>query len=90
MKLVIIYEMDDWLDVVHLMDPMIVIEPLLITAAFGDVYESELEDILESVFMNDFDWRSIGVLVEVIHQALPVVKKVISIWTICEAISTLA
>lgn len=91
---ILIQELDDRFEQVHLMNPMIAMESLLIKAANGDSHERELEVIQESVFKNDLDFdrlkKHLGVLVDLIHQALPEVKNVTSIRTVCEAMSTLA
>ena len=76
------------------MNPLIAMESLLINAANGNPYERELKDVQESVFKNDLDFdrlkKHLGVLVDVVRQALPEVMKVTSIQAICEAMSTLS
>ena len=58
----------------------------------GENYAKELEQVKESVFKDDLDYdrleKHLGVLVDVIHQALPEVKKVTSVHTICEAMKS--
>ena len=65
-------------------------ESLLIKSANGECHADELKTVKESVFKEDLNFdsleRHLGVLVDVIHLALPQVKKVTSIQTICDAI----
>lgn len=68
------------------MQPILTMESLLIN---GEHHAEELKRVKESVFKDDLDFdrleRHLGVLVDVIHQALPQVKKVTSARTICTA-----
>ena len=67
-------------------------ESVLIKSANGENYAEELKQVKESVFKADLDYdrleKHLGVLVDVIHQALPEVKKVTSVRTICEAMKS--
>ena len=73
------------------MKPVLAVEALLIKSANGDDYSQEFKDVENSCFQFDLCFnnleRYLGVLVDVIHQALPQVKKVITIRTICEAMN---
>ena len=64
-------------------------ESVLIKSANGEHYAEELKRVKQSVFKADLDYdrleKHLGVLVDVIHQVLPEVKKVTSVCTICEA-----
>ncbi len=90
----LIQELHDRFEQAHIMKPMIAMEALLVKSANGQCAEEEFQVIQESVFSNDLDFdmlkKHLGVLVDVIHQALPEVKVVTSIRTICEAMRTLA
>ena len=65
------------------MKPVLAVEALLIKSANGDDYSQEFKDVENSCFQFDLCFnnleRYLGVLVDVIHQALPQVKKVITI-----------
>ena len=65
-------------------------ECLLIKSANEECYTNELQTVRESVFKEDINFgsleRHLGVLVDVIHQALPEVKNVTSIQPICDAL----
>ena len=61
----------------------------MIKSANGENYAEELKQVTESVFKPDLDYdrleKHLGVLVDVVHQVLPEVKKVTSVRTIYEA-----
>ena len=71
------------------MEPVLAIEVLLIKSANGDDFSQELKVVENSCYQSDLCFnkleKHLGVLVDVIHQALPQVKKVTTIRTICEA-----
>ena len=71
------------------MQPVLTIESLLIKSANGECHTDELRTMKESVFKGDLNFdsleRHLGVLVDAIHQALPQVKRVTSVRTICDA-----
>ena len=73
------------------MKPVLAVEALLIKSANGDDYSQEFKDVENSSFQSDLCFnnlkRHLGVLVDVVHQALPQVKKVTTIRNICEAMS---
>ena len=62
---------------------------LLIKSANGECHAHEMKIVKELVFKDDLQFNSLerhlGVLVDVVHMALPQVKKVTSVRTICEA-----
>lgn len=73
------------------MEPVLAIEALLIKSANGKDFSQEFKVVKSSCFQSDFCFdkleRHLGVLVDVIHQALPQVKKITAIRTICEAMN---
>ena len=70
---------------------MIALESLLLKSANGEDFDEDLQFVNESVYQADFDFAKLksqlGVLVDVIREALPEVKKVTSIRTICKAMT---
>ena len=70
---------------------MIALESLLLKSANGEDFDEDLQFVNESVYQADFDFAKLksqlGVLVDVIQEALPEVKKVTSIRTICKAMT---
>ena len=75
-----------------LMQPILAMESVLIKSANGEHYAEDLKQVKQSVFKADLDYdrleKHLGVLVDVIRQALPEVKKVTSVRTICEAMKS--
>ena len=69
---------------------MLVIESLLIKAANKENIENEISILKESIYREDFDFavleHQVPVIVDVIHQVLPSVRKVTSIRTVCDAL----
>ena len=61
-------------------------------AATGEAYEQELEIIKTSCYKDDFNFdqleQQLPLSVNLVQQALPDVKKVTSVRTICEAMNT--
>ena len=72
--------------------PVLAIEQLLLKAANGDGYESELALLAESCYRDDIDWsdlkRHLPLLQDVIKKGTPNVRKVTSIHTVCEAMNS--
>ncbi|CAH1254781.1 ZMYM1 [Branchiostoma lanceolatum] len=72
--------------------PVVAMERVLINAANGNDVSNHVDEVMTSVFGKDLDrpklTRHLAMLQDVIHQALPEVKKVTSIRTICSAMST--
>lgn len=73
------------------MQPAIALESLLLKSANGEGFDKDLQSVQESVYQADFDFaklkNQLGVLVDVIREAVPEVKKVTSIRTTCEAMT---
>ena len=71
-------------------EPVLVIESLLIKAANKENIENEISILKESIYREDFDFavleHQVPVIVDVIHQVLPSVRKVTSIRTACDAL----
>ncbi|XP_035690920.1 zinc finger MYM-type protein 1-like [Branchiostoma floridae] len=72
--------------------PVVAMEKLLLNAANGDDFTEKMDEVTSSVFGNDLDppklRRHLSMLPDIIEQALPEVKKVTSIRTICSAMTT--
>ena len=68
---------------------LIAMEHLLIKSANGEVFTEQLKHVHDSVYKDDLDFnklqRHLAFLTDVVHEALPKVKKVTVIQTICEA-----
>lgn len=84
-------ELTDRFDQKEFMQPVLALESLLLKSANGEDFGEELQSVQESVYQTDFDFaklkKQLGVLVDVIHEALPEVRQVTSIRTICEAMT---
>ena len=67
-------------------------ENLIIKAADAEDFPQELEGIRDSVFAKDFDILrlqcNLAMLPDVMQQAMPTVKRVTSIRTVCSAMCT--
>ena len=76
----------------NVMQPIVAMESLLIKCSNGETYVKGSNLVQESVFQNDLDFqrleKQLTVLVDVIHEGLPAVKKITSVRTICEAMKT--
>ena len=74
------------------MKPLQAMESVLINAANGNPFADDLDMLSSSVFGKDLDFaklaRHLAVLPDIVSQALPEVKKVTSIRTVCEAMAT--
>ncbi len=72
--------------------PVLAMEQLLLKAANGDEYQTELAMLAESCYENDVDWsdlkRHLPLLQDVVKKGTPSVKKVTSIHTVCEAMNS--
>ena len=66
---------------------MVAMESILLKSANGEEYSDELNSLAVSVFKDNLDYdkleRHLNILDGVVHEALPEVKKVTSIQTIC-------
>ena len=71
------------------MAPVIAMENLIVKSANGEEFTEDLEKVSGSVFGKDFDIprlkRHLAMLNDIIHQALPKVKRITSICTVCSA-----
>ena len=71
----LIQELTDRFDQKEFMQPVVALESLLLKSADGEDFDEELQAVQESVYQADFDFvklkKQLGVLVDVIHQALP-------------------
>lgn len=86
-----IQELTDRFEQKTIMEPVLALESLLLKAANGECFDEELGKVKQSVFQSDLDFdrlsRQLGVLVDVIHQVLPSVRKVTKVRTICDAMN---
>ena len=75
-----------------MIEPVTALESLLISSVNGRDNAEELSTVKSSVFQSDFNFdqlsSQLAILPDVVHTALPFVKKVMSIQTICEAMKT--
>ena len=73
------------------MKPLAAMEKLLLSAANGKGFTEEIDAVACSVFAKDLDMaklaRHLAVLPDIVHQALPDVKEVTTIRTVCSAMS---
>ena len=71
---------------------VLAIESTLLNAANGKSFESNVEQLAESCFNDDINLSDLGrhlpILQDVIKKGAPMVKKVTSVHTICEAMNT--
>ena len=74
------------------MKPLQAMENVLMKAANAELFSDDLDVLSSSVYGKDLDFaklaRHLAVLPDIVHQALPEVKKVTSMRTICEAMAT--
>ena len=72
--------------------PVLALESLILKAANGESYDDVLHILEESCYANDLDFvhlkRQLPLLVDVIKQLKPVILKVTTVRTVCEAMST--
>ena len=72
--------------------PVLALESLLIKAGNGENYEDVLQAVEDSCYANDFNItalrRQLPLLVDVVKQLKPTVRKVTSIRTVCQAMNT--
>ena len=85
----LICELTDRFNQEEFMTPVQALEILLLKSANGETIDKELQTVRDSVYKDDFDFDKLGrqlcVLVDVVHEALPNVKEVTNIRTICDA-----
>ena len=86
-----IEELVDRFEQKTVMEPVLALESLLLKSANGECFDEQLKKVKESVFQSDLDFdrlqKQLGVLVDVIRQALPSVTKVTKVRTICDAMN---
>lgn len=74
------------------LEPILALENLLLKACNGEPHEEDLNVLEASCYQDDLDCdklrRQLLLCAEVIKQALPMVKKVTSVRTLCEAMKT--
>ena len=85
----LIGELTDRFEQTDVMTPVLGLESLLLKAANGEDSSKEFKLVKDSVFNDDLSFdkleRQLAILVDTVHLALPDVKKVTSVRTICEA-----
>ena len=88
---IMIEELVDRFEQKTVMEPVLALESLLLKSANGECFDEQLKKVKESVFQSDLDFdrlqKQLGVLVDVIRQALPSVTKVTKVRTICDAMN---
>ena len=71
--------------------PLLALESLLLNASNGLSFQEQLDKMKSSCYQDDFNFdhlkKHISFLADVIKQGTPMVKKVTSICTICEAMN---
>ena len=71
---------------------VLAIEHILLKAANGDDYSNELALLKGSCYKSDIDWsdlsRHLPLLQDVVKKGIPLIKKVTSIRSICEAMNS--
>lgn len=74
------------------MPPVVAMEQALLKAANGEDFCSEIDTLKDSCYKNDIEWSDVSqhlpLLRDVVSRATPDVKKVTSIRTVCDAISS--
>jgi len=85
-------ELDERFEQSRIIPSVLTLENLLLSAANGASYEEHIRAIRDSCYKDDFDFavlqKQLPLLVDVIKQGTPLVKKVTSVRTICEAMNT--
>ena len=88
----LIKELDRRFDQTNLLPPILCIETILLKASNLETYSEELESFKLSMYKDDVEIdqlsRQLPLLGDVIKQALPSVKQVTTIQTICDAMNT--
>ena len=86
---ILIRELVDRFEQEELMKTVLMLESLLLKAANGDVCSEEQLDLEQSFYKDDLDVdrlrRQLLLLVDVIKQGTPLVKKITTVRTICDA-----
>ena len=85
-------ELDERFEQSRIMPSVLALENLLLSAANGGSYEEHIQTIHDSCCKEDFDFsvlqKQLPLLGDVIKQGTPLVKKVTSVQTICDAMNT--
>lgn len=88
----LISELDQRFDQQQLLSPVLTLENLLLEASNGHSYQNHLDSLKISCYKNDFNsdrlHSQLSLCADMIKQALPTVKCVTSVRTICEAMNT--
>ena len=75
----------------NLLPPVLALESVLLNAANGLNYQDQLAIVQQSCYKDDFNFSrleaQLGMLADAIKVALPSVRKVTSVRTICDAIN---
>ena len=75
----------------HLLSPVLALEALIIKAANGESYDSELQSVQDSCYAGDLDCttlkRHLPLLVDVVKLHNPRIRKVTSVRTVCDAMN---
>ena len=84
-------ELEDRFNQKDALAPVLALESLLILAANGENYESELQAVEDSFYANDIDVtrlkRQLAILTDVVKEFNPVIRKVTSIRTVSDAMN---
>ena len=85
-------ELDKRFEQSRVIPSVLALEELLLSAANGESYEEHLQSVCKSCYKEDLNLpqlqKQLPLLVDVIKHGTPLVKKVTSIQTICEAMNT--
>ena len=88
----LIQELEERFDQQQLLPPVLSLESLLLKATNGETYEGDLQALNTSCYKDDINFdnlqKQLPLCVELVRQALPTVKQVTSVRTICEAMNS--
>lgn len=88
----LIQELQDRFDQQEILPPVIALETLLMKAANGEPYDDQLHIVENSCYKNDFNFsvlkRHLSMLVDIVKEACPEVKRVTTVRTLCDAMNT--
>ena len=87
----LIGELNDRFEQQNLLPPVLALESVLLNAANGLNYQDQLTVVQQSCYKDDFNFSQLesqlGMLADAIKVALPSVRKVTSVRTICDAMN---
>ena len=87
----LIGELNDRFEQRNLLPPVLALESVLLNAANGLNYQDQLTVVQQSCYKDDFNFSrlesQLGMLADAIKVALPSVRKVTSVRTICDAMN---